>query len=242
MKRLFVLLFSFFPSCAYLPRPAEIPVTTLVSGDSSAKELVVFLPGRWSLPKEFVREGMLEIAKEKWPDARFAIPDLHLGYYEGKSAATRLHQDVILPARKAGVETVRLVGISMGGLGSLIYDIEHPGQVDEIYLLAPFLGVEEAIAEIDGAGTLRNWDPGTVAADDFSRRLWLGLREKRGGRDALPPIRLGCGTEDRLAGASRLFAREFLSADGQTWLPGGHDWDTWRKLFRHMTASPQPGT
>lgn len=234
MKRLLLLLLSILPSCAYLPRPAHIPVRTLSAGNPAGKELVIFLPGRWSLVSEFEREGLFQIAEEKWPDASLIAPDLHLSYYKNQTASQRLHQDIILPARQSGVEKIRLVGVSMGGLGALIYDIEHPGVIDEIYLLAPFLGTEEVIAEITSAGSLRKWNPGEVPQKDFSRRLWLGLREKWLGQGNRPTIYLGCSTEDRLAPSSRLLAREFLHESKTTWLPGGHDWPEWRSLFAKM--------
>ncbi|MDP4626148.1 MAG: alpha/beta hydrolase-fold protein [Akkermansiaceae bacterium] len=236
MKRLLFLLLGILPSCAYLPRPAHVPVKTLSAGNPAGKELVVFLPGRWSLVGEFKKEGLFQIAEEKWPEARLVAPDLHLGYYQSQAASQRLHEDIILPAKASGVETIRLVGVSMGGLGALIYDLEHPGEIDEIYLLAPFLGEEEAIAEIEAAGSLRKWKPGTIEEKDFSRRLWVGLREKWLEKGDRPTLYLGCGTEDRLAPSSRLLAQEFLSEGDTTWLPGGHDWPVWRKLFAEMTA------
>lgn len=236
MKRLLLLLLGILPSCAYLPRPTQAPVKTLFAGNPFGKELVVFLPGRWSLVDEFEREGLFRIAKEKWPDASIVAPDLHLGYYKSQKASQRLHEDVILPARESGVEKIRLVGVSMGGLGALIYDLKHPDEIDEIYLLAPFLGEEEAITEVEAAGSLQNWKPATISEKDFSRRLWVGLREKWLEKGNRPSIHLGCGTEDRLAPSSRLLAREFLSEDETTWITGGHDWTTWRKLFEKMTA------
>lgn len=234
MKRFFLLLCALLPSCTYLPRPTSTPVKSLVSGMPSGDELIVFLPGRWSLVKEFDKEGFFEIARKKWPNARLDAPDLHLGYYKSNSMSRRLHEDVILPARKSGVKTIRFVGISMGGLGALIYDIEHPGEVSEIYLLSPFLGEEEVISEITTAGSLAKWNPGEVANKDFSRRLWIGLREQWLEAGKRPVIHLGCGTEDRLAPSAKLLAREFLSEKDQTWMPGGHDWPTWRPLFAEM--------
>lgn len=236
MKRLLLLLLGILPSCAFLPRPAHVPVKTLSAGDPSGKELVVFLPGRWSLVSEFEEEGLFRIAKEKWPDAALVAPDLHLGYYKNQTASQRLHEDVILPAKASGVETIRLVGVSMGGLGALIYDIRHPDVIDEIYLLAPFLGEEEVISEIEAADSLRKWDSGTFEEKDFSRRLWVELRKTWLEKGKRPIVRLGCGTEDRLASSSRLLAREFLSQGDTTWIPGGHDWRTWRKLFGEMTT------
>jgi hypothetical protein len=31
-----------------------------------------------------------------------------------------------------------------------------------------------------------------------------------------------------------LFAGEFLKADEQRWIPGGHDWPTWSILFKEL--------
>ena len=236
MKRLLLLLLGILPSCAYLPRPAHIPVKTLTAGISPAKELVIFLPGRWSLANEFEKEGLFKIAAEKWPDASLVAPDLHLGYYKNQTASQRLHKDIIIPARQAGVTEIRLVGVSMGGLGALIYDLEHPGVIDEIYLLAPFLGEPETIVEIETAGSLEKWSPGSISDKDFSRRLWAGLKDKWLEKGNRPNVYLGCGTDDRLISSSRLLAREFLSEDDTTWIPGGHDWPVWEKLFAEMTA------
>lgn len=225
------------PSCALFPRATPTPVATLACGEANGGELVVFLPGRWSRVEEFEREGFFEIARKRWPDARLVAADLHLGYYKNQSIARRLHEDVILPARRSGVERVRIVGISMGGLGALIYDAEYPGQADELILLSPFLGEEDALREIEAAGDLKNWRPGPVAEKDFSRKLWLQLRENRLVKDNPTKVHLGCGFEDRLAASNRLFAREFLQSDAQQWITGGHDWPTWRSLLLRTPIS-----
>jgi len=236
MKRMLALFLAILPSCGLLPRSTPVPVKTLQSGNPHGAELVVFLPGRWSRVEEFEREGVFEIARKRWPDACLVAPDLHLGYYQNRSIARRLHDDVILPARRGGVKKVTIVGISMGGLGALIYDSEYPGQVDRIILLSPFLGEETALKEIESAGGLENWRPGPVAESDFSRKLWLNLRKDRLEKANGPPILLGCGNEDRLASSSRLFAREFIKPGDQQWITGTHDWPTWRILFEKLIS------
>lgn len=238
MKRFLLLLLALLPSCAYIPRPTSTPVRKQVFGHGSGDEMVVFLPGRWSLPQEFEREGFFEIARKKWPNARLVAPDLHIGYYKKQMMTRRLHEDVILPAKQSGVKTIRLVGVSMGGMGALVYDLEHPGEVEEIYLLSPFLGEEEALAEISAAGGLTNWNPGTPRAEDFSRRLWAGLRTKWLREAGHPKVHLACGNEDRLASSNRMFAKEFLKESDQTWIAGGHDWPTWSSLFESMIDKP----
>lgn len=222
------------PSCGLLPRATPTPVPTLANGSASGAELVVFLPGRWSRVEEFEREGFFEIARKRWPDARLVAADLHLGYYKNQSMARRLHEDVILPARRSGVKRVRLVGVSMGGLGALVYDAEYAGQADELILLSPFVGEEDALREIEASGDLMKWRPEPPAKSDFSRKLWLKLRENRLVEGGATKVLLGCGNEDKLAASNRLFAREFLGSNEQEWIPGGHDWPTWRLLFESL--------
>jgi len=238
MKFLPALLFLLLPSCGLLPRPAPAPVPTLGGGPAAARELVVFLPGRWSRVEEFEREGFFRIARERWPAARLVAADLHLGYYKSRSSARRLHEDVIAPARRDGVTQVRVVGVSMGGLGALIHDLEYPGDIDEIFLLSPFVGEEEAIAEIEAAGGVANWQGRPRGERDFSRRLWRGLDERWRREGRRPAVVLGCGTEDRLAGSNRRFAADFLRPDEVLWLPGDHDWPAWRGLFARMIRRP----
>lgn len=204
-----------------------------------ADELVVLLPGRWSLPREFVDEGFLELVRQRHPRARIVAPDLHLGYYRERSAIERLHRDVVLPAREDGIDRVTLVGISMGGLGALLYDLEHPGVADRLVLLSPFAGEAEVIEEVADAGGVAKWEPGEIAADDFSRRLWSGLKREWSARER-PRVELGCGRGDRLAPTSRQLAADFLEPGDAVWLPGGHDWPTWRALYRGLRVPDGP--
>ncbi len=231
MKFLSLLFLAVLPSCIFLPRATPEPVQTLSAGNPKGGELVVFLPGRWSKIEEFQQESFFEIASKRWPNARLVAADLHLGYYKNRSMARLLHEDVIAPAKRSGVKSIKIVGISMGGLGALIYDTEYPQQIDEIILLSPFVGEEKVLLEIQAAGGLRKWRPAAVKDEDFSRKLWLGLRENWLEKGNQPRIILSCGTEDRLAESNRLFAKEFLKPAAQKWMTGDHDWPTWRALF-----------
>ncbi len=223
-------------SCTYLPRPTPAPVRTEVHDPAGrADELVVLLPGRHSLPGEFEAEGFVERIRASRPSARLVVPDLHIGYYRDRSAAGRLHQDIIEPAKAAGIGRITLVGISMGGLGAMLYEIEHPGQVDEIILLSPFLGDASVIADIGRQGGLDAWRPTGRAPDGFSRRLWSALRDDWRERPDRAALRLGCGESDRLASTTRLAARE-LAPRQTLWIPGDHDWPTWNALIETLEA------
>lgn len=117
-----LLLACLLGSCAYLPRAARTPLPVVVAGPAVSREMVVFLPGRRSLPQDYERKGFFKIAAQRWPGARLVAPDLHMTYYRDRSAVIRLHEDVIAPARKQGVKRIHLVGISLGGMGAVLYD------------------------------------------------------------------------------------------------------------------------
>jgi pimeloyl-ACP methyl ester carboxylesterase len=231
MKWIAIIILVVLPSCMWLPRATPEPVKTLAAGNKKGEELIVFLPGRWSRIEEFRQENFFEIAGKRWPNARLVAADLHLGYYKNRSMARRLHEDVILPAKRSGVKTVRIVGVSMGGLGALIYDTEYPRQIDEMILISPFVGEEKVLQEIRAAGGLANWQSAAAEEKDFTRKLWLGLRRNWLEKSNQPKIWLGCGNEDRLAESNRMFAREFIKPSQQEWISGDHDWPTWRMLL-----------
>jgi len=224
--------------CGLLPRETVVPVPARVDDPAAGapRELVVLLPGRFSRPREFEEAGVVRLMRERHPRARIVAPDLHLGYYRDRSAIDRLERDVVIPARERGADRLILVGVSLGGLGALLYDLERPGEVDEMLLLAPFLGEEEALEEIEAAGGLAGWDPAPPGEDDFSRRVWLGLRERWQDEGRRPRVWLGCGRSDRLASSNRLFEREFLGEGESLWLEGGHDWETWAALLEGAPA------
>ena len=102
--------------------------------------------------------------------------------------------------------------------------------VEGIVLLAPFLGTRGLIAEVTRAGGLHAWQPGAGAAEDEERRFLAWLREYRAGDPAWPRVHLGYGTEDRYAPASAILA-PLLPASRVVAVPGGHDWDTWLRLW-----------
>jgi pimeloyl-ACP methyl ester carboxylesterase len=226
------LMASLLSSCLWIPQKPVTPVRT-ISDEPTAKpkQLVVMLPGRWSKPEEFQQEGLMEMARKHWPQARIVAPNLHLGYYMNRVIVDRLHEDVIQPAERDGVKEIIVVGVSMGGLGALIYDLEHPGKIDRMILLSPFVGDDEAIREVEAAGGVRSWKPGEIAEKDFSRKLWLGLKNEWLGQRKRPDIILACGDKDRLRASNERFSKDFLKSREVISLPGDHDWPTWRTAF-----------
>lgn len=222
-------LLLFVSACAAF-RPTPVPIRTLeLSPGTHGRCLVVLLPGRFSNPEDFGREGFAEaVSKRKLPIDLIAV-DAHLGYYRKRTVIERLHADVIGPARAAGYEEIWLAGTSLGGLGTLLYLRDYPDDLDGALALAPFLGNKNVIREITAVGGPRQWKPpASVAPDDMGRELWSWLVSGKRSTDI--PLYLGWGTKDDLGPANRLLA-ELLPADRVLTIEGGHDMLTWERLW-----------
>lgn len=230
---LFMTLLFF--GCAIFPKET-VPIRSVYYAGAEgrpASTLFVLLPGYLSTSDDFVTHGFIAALGETKEPADAIAVDAHYGYYRSRTLPKRLHEDIILTARKKGYRSIWIVGISMGGLGALFYEKTYPRTVEGIILLAPFLGDEPVIEEIEKAGGLFAWTPTqALADDDYIRPLWSWLQKRlrMGGR---PLIWLGYGNKDRFARACGLLGKELPSGRCCV-LPGGHDWDVWEPLFRRL--------
>jgi pimeloyl-ACP methyl ester carboxylesterase len=197
------------------------------AGPARERPLVVMLPGAGDRALDLVERGFVRALRRRGIAAEAIVADARSDYYLDASVVGRLHEVL---AAAGGSGPVWMMGISLGGLGALMYACEHPGTIEGVILLAPFLGTRGLIAEVTRAGGLQAWQPGAVAPEDGERRVLAWLRDCRDGDPAWPRIHLGYGTEDRYAPASAMLAA-LLPASRIITLAGGHDWDTWLALW-----------
>jgi S-formylglutathione hydrolase FrmB len=215
----------FYPTTR--PMPAE---WHRAAAPADPRTLIVLWPGRGDAPADFVAAGFVDLLRASAPGADVVAVDAHFGYYLEESVLERVREDVILPARAQGTQRVYLVGVSMGGLGVLMFHNEFPDDVDGVLALAPFLGDRPVLDEIRAAGGLGGFQPASPPPrQDYQRALWFGLRRQLDPA-ARPPVFLGFGTEDSFASACELLA-EALPAERVFRAPGGHDWEPWRQTL-----------
>lgn len=202
----------------------------------SQPNLFIFMRGIGGSNASFEEEGLVDDVRNLNLPFDMAAPNAHLGYYTGRTLIVRLKEDVIEPAHAAGKDHIWLVGFSMGGLGSLLYELEQPGDIDGICLVAPFLGDEPIIEEIRAAGGVRSWSPGAYDPDeDYQRMLWHWIKDNVDG-DSPVPIFLGWGRDDEFAPANALLA-ELLPEGRAVSIPGGHDYPTFKALWERFLES-----
>jgi pimeloyl-ACP methyl ester carboxylesterase len=257
MKSILALSLSLTLGCFAIPS-ADAPLGKLVSQgiDESAeplRPLVVMLPGMGDRMEDFAEAGFID--PEVSRDFDVIAVDAHFGYYRERNLVPRLHEDIIAPARAAGYRRIWLLGISMGGFGSLLYASQYPDEIAGVIILSPFLGSPKLIRAIEAAGGLRSWEntaaktdgPHDKEFDQHELDLWHWLEEQTAKSSGTPVI-LGYGRGERMARVygpllqvlepCRVYVRE-----------GGHKWSTWKPLWARISgelefslAPDSPGT
>lgn len=223
------------PRWSPLP-PSPAPLLSLeYPGDRHSKTLIVFLTGIDDLAEDFERRGFIDELRRRDVPADALALDAHYGYYAARVIHERLTEDVIVPARAAGYEQIWLAGVSLGGFGAASYAARYPSEITGLSLFAPYLGGPALIGEIARAGGMRHWEPGHVAGADYQRALWAGLKQHFAINPDALRIHLGYGRRDMFAKANSLLA-DALPENRVYSIPGGHDWSTWRTLWRMFLA------
>ena len=194
----------------------------------------MFLPGIGDLAEDFERFGLVEELRRFHPSVHAVAVDAHYGYYHSRTLFERLTSDVVAAARASGFERIWLAGISMGGFGAAAYAAHHADQLAGLLLLAPYPGEADLLREIRAAGGLGQWHAMPAGEHDILRHTWKWLQQQTQHAHQLDSgIWLGFGAEDRFASGCKLL-QDALPDDRSIVLAGGHDWRTWRKLWRAM--------
>ncbi len=219
----------------------RLKTVTYQTAKQPSDTLLVLLPGLYDRPGDFNRAHFMDSARAASVPADLMTVNASYAYYRSRTILSRLQTDVIGPARRAGYKQIWLVGISLGGLGALLYLKAHPQDLAGVVLMSPYLGEDKLIARIAASGSLTDWQPDPECSADSICALWEWLREfSKHPPDQRTPVLLGYGDRDRFATAHRLLA-EALGRKRTVTVAGGHDWQTWQQLWRQFLAGPWAG-
>jgi len=221
------------------------PIPTLrVPAPQSPHRLVVMLPGRGDDLDSLASRGITQIIHRQWPDADLILTGLTMPFYRQGRAAARLHEEILAPAHARHYDEVWLAGISLGGLGALMYDRAYPGEVDGILLISPYLGDKSLYREIEAAGGLDRWRPGPVQAftpETYQRELWRYIRNWSVGSGRARSVWVAWGDKEGFRDRIGLLAAQ-LPPGHAFELPGHHNWTLWRPaatvLLEHARLEP----
>lgn len=227
---LLIMCCLLFSSCSYF---ANKPLQTLeYKNDTSSPStnLFVFMRGLGGNHGSFAKAGMVEAVTLRKVPYDMIAPNAHFAYYSERTLIERLHEDIILPATRQGYTNIWLVGVSMGGLGSMMYLREQPEYIDGIFLIAPFLGYDAILDEILASGNVRQWQPGEYDPDDdWERMFWHWIKEDVADQQTIP-IYVGFGEDDEYAKGQKLFST-VMPTGRVIRIDGGHDIKTIKSLW-----------
>lgn len=219
MKAVSILFFLqlFLTGCAYI-QPAFNPIDHhYYVANTYNKALVVLLPGIGESSEAFVDNGVVKAITECRNDTNIVGVNAYFSYYRKQSVARRIHYDVIEPARQSGIEEIWFMGLSLGGLGTLIHRNSYPQDVSGSILVAPYIGEWEVLsAYLQGE-----------EVDDKERvfaAVWQSIQH-----DA-SAISLAYGESDKYSKQHRWLAGYLPRQQVET-VEGGHTWNVWKKLW-----------
>ncbi len=214
--------------CATGGNPRQPVPTRLVPAGVPATRLVVVLPGRGDDLAGLLRHRVAEQVQRQWSDADVLLTGLTMAYYRDGQAVARLDREIVRPAL-GRYRQVWLAGISLGGMGALLYDRAHPGAIHGLLLLSPYLGDAPIRREILAAGGLASWQPGPaqpIGPQTFQRELWRYLKLWREQPRRTATTWLAYGDREDFRAPIELMA-PLLPPGHVVMLPGGHDWTLW---------------
>jgi pimeloyl-ACP methyl ester carboxylesterase len=213
-------------------------VDDLLVCDTRPTTLIVMLPGVRDTPQDLLDQGFVKAVRERGIHADIQLADAHLGYYNNQQIVDRLHDEVVVPAKAKGYQKIWLVGISLGGYGSMLYSMSKPGWVQGFFTMAPYMGSREVPTEVQNQGGLQTWSSSVQGSLDVD--LWRWLKGYTQQQTDLPLAYIGFGTSDRFVKPNTLLA-DALPKERSFAIPGGHDWETWLKLWASfLDVAPFP--
>ncbi|MDQ3038148.1 MAG: lysophospholipase [Myxococcota bacterium] len=237
--------------CGYLLRSPDRPTPAIhyrwSEARASAPCLLVLLPGFFDEPQEFERQGLVDELHEAAPSCDLVAVATHLYDYRDESIVDRVHEDIVLVARERGYERIWMVGVSMGALGAILTARAHPEDVDGLVLVSPYLGTA-GFAETFEREVARHGDLGAWARQTEDRPVrisrvlhdprpvWRWLAGYLISPEAMPPLWIAYGRDDRFAAAQRILAGA-VSPEQAFVVEGRHDWETWRRILHEVVAA-----
>jgi pimeloyl-ACP methyl ester carboxylesterase len=203
--------------------------TELHAATQRSATLLVLLPPSLASIDDFYEQGFVDALRQRDLPVDLLLADLTAQRVIDNTAVSALHTQVVQPARAEGYSSVWLAGISMGAFSALHYVAHHADHLAGLYLLAPYPGTGDVLAEIRAAGGAATWcQHQPCALDERAWWQWLGQESLKA--EWTTPVYFGTGSTDRFLSGQRLLS-DLLPDDHVRVLPGSHQWPTWKALW-----------
>lgn len=220
--------------CFFKPKTVN-PMPMSVEGlNQGTKRLMLLFPGMGDRLGRFEEAGFQAMAK-KYPtvmaDVAIVELDAHFGYYPSGELAGRIKADVL---DKYPDYKVTVVGTSLGGFGAQLIARNFPNRVDQMVLIAPYMGGRSVIKRIATQGTAIQ--PGDSERKKQTLSNWQYLFEVLENKSV--DVSFLVGASDRLRRGLEVVEKQAPTVNIIE-LPGGHKWHVWMALWEAWLQQKQ---
>ena len=162
--------------------------------------LIIFFPGLYDTEEKFKDEDFFSIARKEGVSADLVSVNVNVFHLVKGMMIERVEKDIFETAKETGYKNIWLVGVSLGGLNSLLFNIKHEKDLCGVVTLAPYVADTPLTEDLSDAKSINDWKPSTNGDKlDLEKRLqqlWIWLKESSSNNN-LKKIYLGYGKQDR---------------------------------------------
>ncbi|MHB8623361.1 MAG: alpha/beta hydrolase [Sulfuricaulis sp.] len=204
-------------------------------GPQHPDTLLVLLPPAGARAEHFYDWGFVADVRQRAVIADLLLVDITYRHLMAGSVVPLLRQHVLERARTTGYRHIWLTGISLGAFNALYFAAACAEHLAGIYLMAPYPGTHDVLAEIRAAGGPAAWSR-TQQSEGGDERIWWRWLCRAAETGQWPTsVYLGMGNQDRFLLGQRLIA-SMLPPGQVSYVPGSHVWPTWRRLWQGWLA------
>ena len=201
--------------------------------------IIVFLPGLYNTAEIFIKEEFFTMARSAGIKADMVAASIDIQHLLQENMIERIEKDIYQVIKNKGYKNIWFVGISLGGLNSLLFYQKYYNELCGAVVLGPYLADEELTEELQSAGDIRNWKPklkkDSEMIDQKIQTLWQWL-QKMSFKKKLNNIYLGYGDDDKYIDSIKLF-HKILNNKKVIIVDGKHNWITGRKIWKQQLLS-----
>lgn len=240
-KKILISLFTILVVACAPVSDVDEPVEVVwdKTGEPSDR-LIVFIPGLFDTAIKFKKEEFFSIARAAGIKDDLLAAGIHVEHLIQDKLFTRMDNDIFIPAKKAGYKNIWLVGLSLGGLNSLLYFQAHTDEICGVVLLAPFLSETLSTQDIIKASGFKVWQAEQAKfkqpVEQKIQDLWAWMQKEN-----LVSVYLGYGNKDLYLPTHQRLAK-LLDKKNITVVDGKHDWRAARAIWQQqMLTREQSG-
>ena len=140
--------------------------TDLHSTTQRSDTLLVLLPPALANIDDFEAQGFVSAVRQRQLPVDLLLADVTAQHVLDHRVVAALAEQVLQPARANGYRSIWLAGISMGAFNALHCAAHHADELAGLYLIAPYPGTADVVAEIRAAGGAARWCQQPLSAQD----------------------------------------------------------------------------